>query len=91
MEELGTKIKGIRCSNPDRPFWFESTFNVNVFVKDITESVLMYLVIPFLAGFLSRYFLKQSKGKEWYNREFVPQISPVALYAAPKYWNYPWM
>ncbi|WP_426480158.1 ACR3 family arsenite efflux transporter [Chryseobacterium sp. R2ACT005] len=58
-----------------------ANFNVNVSVKDITESVLIYLGIPFLAGFLSRYFLIKSKGEEWYNRIFIPKISPVTLYA----------
>ncbi|CAD0225727.1 ACR3 family arsenite efflux transporter [Chryseobacterium sp. JV274] len=58
-----------------------ANFNVNVSVKDITESVLIYLGIPFLAGFLSRYFLIKSKGEEWYNRKFIPKISPVTLYA----------
>lgn len=58
-----------------------ASFNVNVSVKDITESVLIYLGIPFLAGFLSRYFLIKSKGTEWYNRKFIPTISPVTLYA----------
>ncbi len=58
-----------------------ASFNVNVSVKDITESVLIYLGIPFLAGFLSRYFLIKSKGTEWYNRKFIPKISPVTLYA----------
>ena len=58
-----------------------ASFNVNVSVKDITESVLIYLGIPFLAGFLSRYFLIKSKGAEWYNRKFIPKISPVTLYA----------
>ncbi|MGE8513149.1 MAG: ACR3 family arsenite efflux transporter [Chryseobacterium culicis] len=58
-----------------------ASFNVNVSVKDITESVLIYLGIPFLAGFLSRYFLIKSKGTEWYNRKFIPKISPFTLYA----------
>lgn len=56
-------------------------FSVSVPIREVTESVLIYLGIPFLAGFLSRYFLMKSKGKEWYNRKFIPIISPVTLYA----------
>ncbi len=58
-----------------------ANFNVTVSMKDVTESVLIYLGIPFLAGFLSRYFLIKSKGLEWYNRKFIPKISPWTLYA----------
>lgn len=58
-----------------------ANFNVSVSMKDVTESVFVYLGIPFLAGFLSRYFLIKSKGVEWFNRKFIPTISPLTLYA----------
>ena len=56
-------------------------FNINVPMKDVAESVFIYLGIPFIAGFLSRYFLIKSKGEEWFNRKFIPAISPLTLYA----------
>ena len=56
-------------------------FNINVPMKDVAESVFIYLGIPFTAGFLSRYFLIKTKGKDWFNRKFIPAISPITLYA----------
>ncbi|WP_213197396.1 ACR3 family arsenite efflux transporter [Cloacibacterium caeni] len=56
-------------------------FNIAVPMKDVAESVFIYLGIPFIAGFLSRYFLIKLKGKEWFNRKFIPAISPITLYA----------
>lgn len=58
-----------------------TSFIINISVKDISESVLIYLGIPFLAGFLGRYILIKIKGAVWYNRKFVPAVSPVTLYA----------
>ncbi|EFK35278.1 Protein-tyrosine-phosphatase [Chryseobacterium gleum] len=58
-----------------------TAFTINISIKDISESVLIYLGIPFLAGFMSRYILVKTKGIIWFNRKFVPAISPVTLYA----------
>jgi len=58
-----------------------ANFNVTVSMKDVTESVLIYLGIPFVAGFVSRYVLIKLKGLEWYNRKYIPTISPITLYA----------
>lgn len=58
-----------------------ANFNVNVPMKDVTKSVMIYLGIPFLLGFLTRYGLTRAKGITWYNTKFIPIISPITLYA----------
>lgn len=58
-----------------------ANYNVQVSIGEVTESVFIYLGIPFLAGYLSRKFFIQTKGLQWYTRKFVPAISPITLYA----------
>lgn len=57
------------------------SFQVSVPMEAVAESVLIYLGIPFAAGFLTRYFCIKFKGKVWLNNQFMPMISPVTLYA----------
>ncbi len=70
------------------PRWFGmESFVVDVTMGEIAKSVFIYLGLPFLAGFLTRFILirvkskDRQKSKEWYHQKFIPKISPLTLIA----------
>lgn len=66
------------------PAWFGLPTNetvAQITIGQIAKSVFIYLGIPFIAGFLTRFILIRIKDKDWYNTRFIPKISPLTLIA----------
>jgi ACR3 family arsenite transporter len=64
------------------PGWFGlQGVAVNITIGEIARSVFIYLGIPFIAGVLTRASLIRLRGKAWYERRFIPKISPITLVA----------
>jgi len=64
------------------PTWFGMSGSiVDITIGEIAKTVFIYLGIPFLAGFFTRWFLVRAQGKEWYYTKFIPRISPLTLAA----------
>jgi ACR3 family arsenite transporter len=63
------------------PSWLGlDTTGIDISMWEIAKSVLIFLGIPLVAGYLTRTFGERWKGAEWYESKFVPRIGPIALY-----------
>jgi ACR3 family arsenite transporter len=63
------------------PLFGMKGLNINITMSEIASTVGIYLGIPFIAALASRYIVTRTKGEEWFNKTFIPFISPITLIA----------
>jgi ACR3 family arsenite transporter len=63
------------------PFFGIQALSIDITVAEIAKTVGVYLGIPFALAVISKLVLTKTKGEEWFNRKFIPAISPITLFA----------
>jgi ACR3 family arsenite transporter len=63
------------------PYFGLKSLAIHISIREIARSVAIYLGIPFAAGAVSRYAMIAAKGRDWFEKKYIPAISPITLIA----------